>query len=169
MSDQPTPTPEITLGDSPAADSGATATAMPEYKPGRLDKKQNDGAYVGLGRRKSSVARVRLRPGSGKITINKRDLEKFFAKEQDRENVVKPLEATGNRNQFDLYVTVAGGGTTGQSGAILLGVARALVRTNREHLSTLRDKGYLTRDPREVERKKPGQKKARKRFQFSKR
>lgn len=163
MSDQPN---QITLGDTAAA---TTASAEPEYRPGRSDKKQNDGAYIGLGRRKSAVARVRLRPGSGKVTINKRELEKYFAETQDRENVVKAMDATGTRNQFDVIATVSGGGTTGQSGAILLGVARALVRTNRELLGTLRDKGYLTRDAREVERKKPGQKKARKRFQFSKR
>jgi small subunit ribosomal protein S9 len=122
-----------------------------------------------VGRRKTSVARVILLPGTGKITINRRTLEDFFPIETLRTDVLRPLDATQTAGKYDVRVNVEGGGTTGQAGAIKLGIARALVDISEDHKATLRAAGLLTRDPRMVERKKYGQKKARKRFQFSKR
>jgi small subunit ribosomal protein S9 len=127
------------------------------------------GALWGTGRRKSSVARVRLLPGEGKVTINKRELNAYFTEEVDRCAVMAPLQATESLRSWNVFVNVNGGGHTGQAGAIRLGVARALLKVNPQHESTLRDAGYLTRDSREVERKKYGRRKARRRFQFSKR
>ena len=122
-----------------------------------------------VGRRKTSVARVILMPGTGKITINRRSLEEFFPIETLRNDVLKPLDATQTMGKYDARINVEGGGTTGQAGAIKLGIARALVDLSEDHKPALRAAGLLTRDPRMVERKKYGQKKARKRFQFSKR
>lgn len=122
-----------------------------------------------IGRRKTSVARVMLVPGSGTITVNKRPLEVFFALETLRQDVVKPFEVTQTQGKYDVRINVDGGGSTGQAGAIRMGIARALVRLSDDNRSPLRNAGLLTRDPRMVERKKYGQKKARKRFQFSKR
>ena len=122
-----------------------------------------------VGRRKTSVARVYLRPGSGKVTINHRDIESYFPLEWRRRSVVAPLTVTNLQAQFDVVVNVRGGGLTGQAEAIRMGIARALVENNEENRKPLRDAGFLTRDPRMVERKKYGQPKARKRFQFSKR
>lgn len=121
------------------------------------------------GRRKTSVAQVRLMPGKGKITINKREFENYFPVDTNRIAVMKPLEVTENIGKFDISVTVRGGGSTGQTGAVQLGIARALVEYDEELRHALREHHLLTRDPRMVERKKYGQKKARKRFQFSKR
>ncbi|MGB2960740.1 MAG: 30S ribosomal protein S9 [Bacteroidota bacterium] len=122
-----------------------------------------------VGRRKTSVARVILSPGSGKITVNKRPVEQYFPLETMRSDIIKPLEVTQNLAKYDIRVNVEGGGPSGQVGAIRLGVARALAELNEENRTPLRTAGYLTRDPRMVERKKYGQKKARKRFRFSKR
>jgi small subunit ribosomal protein S9 len=122
-----------------------------------------------VGRRKTAVARVILAPGSGKVTVNGKPLEQFFALETLRADIVKPLEVTQTAGKYDVRVKVNGGGSTGQAGAIRLGIARALVDLSDENRSPLRTVGLLTRDPRMVERKKYGQKKARKRFQFSKR
>lgn len=122
-----------------------------------------------VGRRKTSVARVKLMPGTGKFTVNRRTLEVFFPLETLRADVLKPLEATQSSGKFDVRVNVEGGGSTGQAGAIKLGIARALVALSEDNKPPLRAAGLLTRDPRMVERKKYGQKKARKRFQFSKR
>jgi small subunit ribosomal protein S9 len=126
-------------------------------------------AKTAVGRRKTSVARVAVAPGSGKITINRRPFEQFFPLATLRDDVVKPLAATQTLGKYDVRVNVEGGGTTGQAGAIRLGIARALVALSEEHKGPLRAAGLMTRDPRMVERKKYGQKKARKRFQFSKR
>jgi small subunit ribosomal protein S9 len=125
--------------------------------------------YHGVGRRKSSVARVYLRPGAGEWTVNGRPLEDYFPRHSHQQHAIEPLEATENTGRFAVKVVVRGGGKTGQAGAIRLGVARALLKVDAEYRPTLRQKGMLTRDPREVERKKPGRPKARKRFQFSKR
>lgn len=122
-----------------------------------------------VGRRKNSVARILLTPGAGKITINDRSLEEYFPLETLRSDLVKPFEVTQSAGKFDLRVTVEGGGWSGQIGAIRLGISRALVANREENRTVLRTAGFLTRDPRMVERKKYGQKKARKRFQFSKR
>lgn len=125
--------------------------------------------YNAVGRRKTSVARVYLRPGSGKIVINKRDLTTYFPLEWRQRAIKSPFEVTTTGDQFDVVVNAHGGGLTGQAEAIRLGISRALVEYNEELRKPLRDAGFLTRDPRAVERKKYGQPKARKRFQFSKR
>jgi small subunit ribosomal protein S9 len=125
--------------------------------------------YHGVGRRKTSVARVYLRPGRGAWEINGRPLENYFPRTSHQQHAIEPLDATENTGTFDVKVVVRGGGKTGQAGAIRLGIARALLVLDPEYRPTLRQKGMLTRDPREVERKKPGRPKARKRFQFSKR
>jgi small subunit ribosomal protein S9 len=122
-----------------------------------------------VGRRKTSVARVILTPGTGKITINRRAFEHYFPLATLRGDVVRPLEATQSLGKYDARISVEGGGPTGQAGAIRLGIARALVQLNEETKPVLRTAGLMTRDPRMVERKKYGQRKARKRFQFSKR
>ena len=125
--------------------------------------------YNGVGRRKTSVARVYLRPGNGTWSINGRSLEEYFPRNSHQLHAAEPLPATENEGSYDIKVVVRGGGKTGQAGAIRLGVARALLKVDPEYRATLRARGMLTRDPREVERKKPGQPGARKRFQFSKR
>jgi small subunit ribosomal protein S9 len=125
--------------------------------------------YYGTGRRKSSAARVFLRPGSGSIMVNSKTLDTFFGRETARMIVRQPLELTQNVDKFDAYVTVEGGGITGQAGAIRLGIARALVEYNAELKTDLRKAGFMTRDAREVERKKVGLHKARRATQFSKR
>ena len=127
------------------------------------------GFYWGTGRRKTSVARVRIRPGDGKLLINKRELNNFFRSEQDRSAVMAPLVMAKAEKTLDVFVNVNGGGTTGQAGATLLGIARALKIYDPGLAPALRDGGFLTRDPRMVERKKPGQSGARRRYQFSKR
>ena len=124
---------------------------------------------LGTGRRKTSVARVRIRPGSGKLTINDRELEDFFKVDQDRNAVVAPLEHCGVRGSVDVKILVHGGGTTGQAGACLQGIARALMRYDSDLSEKLREKHFLTRDARMKERKKPGLHGARRGTQFSKR
>ena len=125
--------------------------------------------YLGTGRRKRSVARIFLRPGKGDITVNGRTFESYFPTEAVRSAVRQPLLATETADKFDVLILADGGGVTGQAGAAKLGVARALVEFNAELRGKLKKLGYLTRDPRKHERKKYGQKGARKRFQFSKR
>lgn len=172
MSDEPNTTnsqatgaadlPAVTLSDSPA----------PTEEPQREIKRRGveaGGYFWGTGRRKTSVARVRIKPGSGKFLVNKKEVNEYFCADRLRSDAVAPLEATKNIGKFDVFVNVAGGGSTGQAGAVMLGLARALMTANTEFEPALRDGGYLTRDDRKVERKKPGQPGARKRFQFSKR
>jgi len=125
--------------------------------------------YYGTGRRKSSVARVFVKAGSGQITINKRNIDEYFGRETACMVVRQPLELVGVTDKFDLNVTVKGGGTTGQSGAIRLGITRALMQYDETLRAELRSAGFVTRDARKVERKKVGLHKARKRPQFSKR
>jgi small subunit ribosomal protein S9 len=125
--------------------------------------------YLGTGRRKRGIARVFLRPGSGKITVNGRTLENYFPTEAGRVPVRLPLLTVEMTDRFDVLILANGGGVAGQAGAIKLGIARALVEFNAELRSPLKKAGLLRRDPREHERKKYGQKGARKRFQFSKR
>jgi small subunit ribosomal protein S9 len=125
--------------------------------------------YLGTGRRKCSVARVFLRPGKGEITVNHRTFEDFFPTESARAMVRQALAATETIDKFDILILTDGGGVAGQAGACRLGIARALVEFNTELRGKLKKLGYLTRDPRIHERKKYGQKGARKRFQFSKR
>ena len=128
-----------------------------------------DNQYYGTGRRKNSTARVFLRPGSGNIQINNRELSEYFGRETAQMVVRQPLEAVEMTEKFDLYITVSGGGTTGQAGAIRHGITRALMQYDEAFRSPLRKEGYVTRDARQVERKKIGLHKARKRPQFSKR
>jgi len=125
--------------------------------------------YYGTGRRKTSTARVFLRPGSGTLTINRRTFEAFFPTEALRTQIKQPLAVTETADKFDVLATIAGGGIAGQAGALRLGIARALVEYNIELRQRLKKAGFLTRDARIKERKKYGQKGARKRFQFSKR
>jgi len=125
--------------------------------------------YIAVGRRKSSTARVRLQRGSGRITVNKKPLEEYFGRETARMVVRQPLETIEMRDGFDIDVNVKGGGNSGQAGAIRHGVSRALTEYDETLRTTMRKAGYLTRDAREVERKKVGLHKARKRPQYSKR
>jgi small subunit ribosomal protein S9 len=125
--------------------------------------------YYGTGRRKTSTARVFLRPGTGAISVNHRAFEAFFPREALRTQIRQPLVITETVEKFDVLATVAGGGVTGQAGAVRLGIARALVEYNLELRKRLKDEGLLTRDARAKERKKYGMAGARKRFQFSKR
>ncbi len=122
-----------------------------------------------VGRRKNAVARVYLRNGSGKITINKREFETYFPLKYHRDDVVLPLRVTDNEGKYDVYANITGGGVSGQAEAVRLGIARALLDVSEDHRPALKSEGLLTRDPRMVERKKYGRPKARKRFQFSKR
>jgi small subunit ribosomal protein S9 len=128
-----------------------------------------DTQYYGTGRRKTSAARVFLTSGSGKITINNRTIEQYFGREVARMIVRQPLETVDMIEKFDMNITVAGGGSFGQAGAIRHGLSRALLQYDESLRGALRQAGFLTRDAREVERKKVGLKKARKRPQFSKR
>ena len=125
--------------------------------------------YYGTGRRKSSVARVYLRPGSGQVSINKRSLEQYFGREVLRKIALKPLGLVEMGEQFDIYINVHGGGLSGQAGAVRHGISRALLAADEELRPSLKKAGMLTRDSRKVERKKYGQPGARKRYQFSKR
>ena len=125
--------------------------------------------YQGTGRRKSSIARVRLIPGEGKITINGKDLEDYFDYEILKREIKRPFDITQMAGRFDVIATVNGGGSTGQAGALRHGISRALVRSDEELKGALKKAGFLTRDPRMKERKKYGLKKARKASQFSKR
>ena len=125
--------------------------------------------FYGTGRRKSSVARVYLVPGTGKITINKRDIDEYFGLETLKVIVRQPLTATETEGKFDMIVNVKGGGYTGQAGAIRHGASRALLQADADYRPVLKKAGFLTRDPRMKERKKPGLKSARRAPQFSKR
>jgi small subunit ribosomal protein S9 len=128
------------------------------------------GGFIwGTGRRKSSVARVRIRPGSGELKVNEKKVDDYFRLDKDRNAVRAPLNAVGGGTGFDIFITVKGGGTTGQAGAVMQGIARALKTYDPGFLPELREGGYLTRDSRMVERKKPGKAGARRSFQFSKR
>jgi small subunit ribosomal protein S9 len=128
-----------------------------------------DIQYYGTGRRKTSTARVYLRPGSGDIKVNKKTFEQYFPNQALRMIIRQPLTLTDTASKFDIIVNVAGGGPAGQAGAVRHGITRALMEFNADLRPTLKDAGLVTRDPRAKERKKYGQKGARKRFQFSKR
>jgi small subunit ribosomal protein S9 len=134
-----------------------------------IKKDKINGDSLGTGRRKSSVARVRVRPGSGKITINRKPIEEYFVNDQDRKAIVSTLAAVDQEGKVDVLVRVNGGGLTGQSGAVRMGLARALVSHAEGTHDVLREGGFLTRDSRMKERKKPGLRGARRGVQFSKR
>ena len=152
--------------ESPAGGAAENAQAAQVPAAKGPDK---GGYYWGTGRRKSAVARVRIKPGDGKLLVNKRDLADYFPREDHRITVTGPLRAVDAEKSFDVFVNVKGGGQSGQSGAVSLGIARALKKYDLNYVSALRDGGHLTRDSRMVERKKYGQSGARRRFQFSKR
>ncbi len=146
--------------DAPTAETTAPASDAPKAKP----------VYTwGVGRRKSSVARVRVAPGTGKIEVNGRTLNEFFTSEGDRKSIFGPLEVTSTGGKMDVWARCNGGGATGQSGAIVMGLGRALAKFDSTLEVPLRNAGFLTRDSRMKERKKYGQRGARRRFQFSKR
>ena len=165
QADSPLIDPNLIAGE---ADSTEAPVAV-QTKP--LKKKEADmgGFWWGTGRRKSSVARVRIKPGTGTLKVNKKELDEYFTQKQDVNAALAPLKDAEVEKSFDIFVNVGGGGTTGQSGAVRLGIARALIAYDPSFLGKLRDGGHLTRDPRMVERKKPGKAGARKSFQFSKR
>jgi small subunit ribosomal protein S9 len=158
-----TPAPATILAES-AAPTEVTAAA-----PSAVRGPKGGNWVWGTGRRKTSVARVRIKPGSGKFLVKKREVNDYFMSEQTRLDVYSPLKATNTIGKYDIFVNIRGGGQMGQAGAIALGVARALMKADPALEATLRDGKYLTRDSRKVERKKPGRPGARKRFQFSKR
>ena len=144
----------------------AEATATPET----TEAKQPKPTYTwGVGRRKSACARVRIAPGTGKIEINGRTLNDYFTAEQDRKAIFGPLEVTNTGGKMDVFVNADGGGPSGQAGAIVMGLGRALAKYDTNFEGALRGAGFLTRDSRMKERKKYGQRGARRRFQFSKR
>ncbi len=147
-------------------------TDAKQHLPAEQSAQKSDSKntfFWGTGRRKTSIARVRIKAGKGELKINSKDLTKYFTRPQDINAVVAPLKATDTQKSIDVLVNVKGGGITGQSGAVMLGIARALKNYDPNLTAKLRDGGYLTRDGRMVERKKAGLAGARKRFQFSKR
>jgi small subunit ribosomal protein S9 len=125
--------------------------------------------YNATGRRKTSIARVQVIPGTGQIKINNRPFEQYFWRETDRILILEPLKVTNTLNKFDIFVQITGGGPSGQAGALRLGLSRALSQFDEDNKKTLRGGNFLTRDPRMKERKKPGQKGARRKFQWVKR
>lgn len=155
--------PELKLGEGVPEEE---VIKMPTIIRGKIDK---DGTAIGTGRRKTSVARVRIKEGDGKFVVNGKPFDEFFAIERDQKMVQAPLRATSTRDQVDVWVRVHGGGTTGQTGAVVLGVARALEARDNSCHHILAHAGFLTRDSRMVERKKYGLRKARRASQFSKR
>ncbi len=160
---------QLKLGEGGAEADSEQDEEKPYVEPtirGRLDK---FGTAMGTGRRKTSVARVRIKDGSGKFVVNGRSLEDYFCLERDQKMIQAPLKAVDELGKVDVWVRVNGGGITGQTGAVVLGIARALQVKNPTNHTALSDGGYLTRDGRMVERKKYGLAKARKSFQFSKR
>lgn len=155
MSDQIAPGAETSVSSRPASEAKKVSPKNP---------------YVwGTGRRKTAVARVRIKPGTGQFKVNDRDLPEFFRVERDRIAVRSPLQVTDTLKSYDVFCNVQGGGPSGQAGAVLLGLARALAAANTVFEPKLREHNLLTRDSREVERKKYGRSGARRRFQFSKR
>lgn len=158
-----------TLGSTLAqATTGSTAVVDP--KPAAAPAKPDRGGFLwGTGRRKSAIARVRIKPGNGKFEVNGKPFDQYFSELRDREAVASPLKLTKTEKGVDVLVNAHGGGYMGQAGAVMLGLARALYKYDPSLEPILRDNGLLTRDSREVERKKYGQPGARRRFQFSKR
>jgi len=153
-----------------AENSNEAAVEAPATKTASKTSKSGKGNFFwGVGRRKTSVARVRVRPGAGGFKVNGKDIKEYFCIERLRTEATSPLTATNMAGKVDVFVNVQGGGTTGQSGATLLGVARALLKMDEGLEATLRSNGFMTRDARKVERKKYGRAGARKSFQFSKR
>lgn len=181
----PQEAPPATPADTPLAERSPTAAKPEASIPGPVAEAREPapetvastpepevavrGLHWGTGRRKSAVARVRIQSGSGKFLVNKREVEAYFSQLHDQMDVRAPMALIGVGRNWDVLVNVHGGGVSGQAGAIRLGLARALVKAYSQHEPALRNAGFLTRDARRVERKKYGRRKARRRFQFSKR
>lgn len=161
---EPTMASQLDIGSTSAP--AGTAVAYQPLIRGKIDRL---GVAIGTGRRKTSVARVRIKDGSGKFIVNGREVSEYLPMERDQRMVEAPLKATETLGKVDIWVRVNGGGTTGQTGAIVLGIARALQAKHPDLHHTLSENGFLTRDSRMVERKKYGLRKARRSFQFSKR
>ena len=162
-------TPQETTQAATTEETAAVSTrkTTPKSKPSNTSA---DGHWWwGTGRRKAAVARVRIRPGDGAFTVNNKDLKQYFTESRDHKDILALLEKSNAKGSMSVHVKTNGGGYTGQAGAIILGLGRALAKYDPSLESMLRENGYLTRDPRQVERKKPGQPGARRRFQFSKR
>lgn len=180
MTEEPTPTADTPtpVPDTPAPEPETPApepvapVSPPVPTPSAAPKKKGapGATYIwGTGRRKSAVARVRIKPGEGKFIVNKREVDTYFCIARDQQRVRQPLDATETHKMYDVFVNVGGGGITGQADAIVLGLARALAKANIDFMPKLREQNLMRRDPRRVERKKYGQRGARRRFQFSKR
>lgn len=162
--DTPTPAPET------PAEPVAPVSPPPAASTAAKKKAAPGGTFIwGTGRRKSAVARVRIKPGDGKFIVNKKEVDTYFCIARDQQRVRQPLDVTETNKNYDVFVNVGGGGVTGQADAIVLGLARALIKASDDFMPKLRERNLLTRDPRKVERKKYGQRGARRRFQFSKR
>jgi small subunit ribosomal protein S9 len=156
--------------DTATLDPDTGAAYAPDAIPDRAPAEPDAGGFIwGTGRRKSATARVRIRKGEGQFLVNGKEITDYFSELQDQNACTAPLEATQMKGDLDVIIKVEGGGMAGQADAVLLGVARALTNYDPALEPILRDKDYLTRDPREVERKKYGQPGARRKFQFSKR
>jgi len=170
MTEEAANTPDAPVPAEAPAPKAPAAAAEAAPAPQRAPSEGGPKTYIwGTGRRKRAVARVRIRPGSGKILVNKREVDEYFKGDRDRAAARSPLEVASAVTAYDVWVNVNGGGSTGQADAVKLGLARALAKAIPEAEHALREKGLLTRDARIVERKKYGKKGARKSFQFSKR
>ena len=155
--------------DQPIIEATETVATETTTAPAAKNTPKDGHWWWGTGRRKAAVARVRIKPGTGVFNVNKKDLTDYFSELRDHKDIMNVLEKTNTKGSLDIYVNANGGGYTGQAGAIILGLARALGKFDPSLDGVLRDNNYLSGDPRRVERKKPGQPGARKRFQFSKR
>jgi len=167
----PAPAAEAPAAEAPAAEETAATQQPPQQEQAPLREQQLDkfGRAYATGRRKDAVARVWLKPGSGKIEVNGRDQETYFARPTLRLVINQPFDVTDRNGQYDIVATVKGGGLSGQAGAVKHGIAQALSRFEPALRTAVKQAGFLTRDPRVVERKKYGRAKARRSFQFSKR
>jgi small subunit ribosomal protein S9 len=164
-----TPAPEAPAAEAPAAETPAAPPPVQEAAPLREQQLDKQGRAYATGRRKDAIARVWLKPGSGKIVINGREQEVYFARPTLRLVINQPFDVAERRDQYDVVATVVGGGLSGQAGAVKHGIAQALTRYEPALRTVVKQAGFLTRDSRAVERKKYGRAKARRSFQFSKR
>ncbi|MDG1436247.1 MAG: 30S ribosomal protein S9 [Rickettsiaceae bacterium] len=160
---------ELEINSKGSTAATTVSAQAPQIIQCKSKKSTPDGGGYGTGRRKNAIARVWVKPGKGKVTINNKDLSQYFARDLYKTAILKPFADTNTTNQFDVVCTTKGGGTTGQAGAIVHGIARALDCISDDYHTILRKNNQLTRDSRAVERKKPGRPKARKLRQFSKR
>ena len=162
-------TPKETVEVAKTEETAATSIPQTKTKSSPKSTPADGHWWWGTGRRKAAVARVRIRPGDGSFTVNNKELKQYFTESRDHNDILAVLEKSNAKSSMSVHVKTNGGVYTGQAGAIILGLGRALSKYDPSLESMLRENGYLTRDPRQVERKKPGQPGARRRFQFSKR